>query len=128
MATHELEVLDRVTSLPTRKSGMLDVPRHGYLSFKLAPDGDTIYYLTGAHINARSTAQGLENMHLVTYRISAEAFRDLGQVVLDTGGPPKQVNSIAIGSDGTVYSISEITQSGQTRFDLISFHPVLFGY
>ena len=107
---------------------MLDVPRHGYLSFKLGPDGDTIYYLTGAHISTQAAAQGLEDMHLVTYQISTKTFSDIGEVTLDTGGPPRQVNSIGIGSDGTVYSISEITGNSKTRFDLISFRPPALGY
>jgi len=41
--TYGLEFHRRITSAPTDKSGNFDIERHGYLSFKLGPDGETIY-------------------------------------------------------------------------------------
>ena len=42
-----VEVLDRITSLPSQRSGMFDEFSYGYLGFILGPDGNTLYYLTG---------------------------------------------------------------------------------
>jgi hypothetical protein len=73
-----VEVLDRLTSLPSQRSGMYDQFSYGYLGFTLGPDGRTIHYLTGAPIyvngkrvrgaesTARGEAKGLEDLHLVT--------------------------------------------------------------
>ena len=47
-----VEVIERLTSEPSRRSGMYDQFSYGYLGFTLAPDGRTIYYLTGAPIYA----------------------------------------------------------------------------
>jgi hypothetical protein len=35
------------------------------------------------------------------------------------------VNSIAVGKDGTVYTLARIKEAGATRTDLISVGPVL---
>ena len=43
-------VLDRITSEPSRRSGMFDKFYYGYLGFTLGPDGRTLYYLTGGPI------------------------------------------------------------------------------
>ena len=45
-----VEIVDRITSLPTKKSGFFDQFSYGYLGFALGPDGKTIYYLTGGPI------------------------------------------------------------------------------
>ena len=53
-----VEVMDRITSLPSKRSGMFDQFSYGYLGFALGPDGRTIYYLTGGPIyeNGRRVA------------------------------------------------------------------------
>ena len=45
-----VEVLDRITSEPSRRSGMFDQFSYGYLGFTLGPDGRTLYYLTGGPV------------------------------------------------------------------------------
>ena len=45
-----VEVLDRITSEPSKRSGMFDQFSYGYLGFTLGPDGKTLYYLTGGPI------------------------------------------------------------------------------
>ena len=45
-----MEVLERLTSVPSKLTGMGDQFSYGYLGFKLGPDGRTIYYLTGGPI------------------------------------------------------------------------------
>ena len=43
----DLQVVERITSEPSKRSGMFDQFSYGYLGFDLGPDGHTIYYLTG---------------------------------------------------------------------------------
>jgi hypothetical protein len=45
-----VEIVDRITSLPSKKSGFFDQFSYGYLGFTLGADGKTIYYLTGGPI------------------------------------------------------------------------------
>jgi hypothetical protein len=127
----QLEVLDRITSLPSKRSGMFDQFSYGYLGFKLGPDGRTLYYLTGGPIyiegkrvtgkssTAMGEAKGLENLHLITYDIPTGKYRDHGPVFYENGDRPLYVNSIAVGLDGTVYTLARITENGVTRTDLI---------
>jgi hypothetical protein len=128
-----LEVLERLTSVPSRLTGMGDQFSYGYLGFKLGPDGKTIYYLTGGPIyvngkrvmgatsTAKGEAKGLEDLHLITYDIPERKYLDHGAVFYPGGERPFYVNSIAIGNDGTVYTLARITANGKTRTDLISF-------
>ena len=46
---------------------------------------------------------------------------DNGAVFLENGDRPAYVNSIAVGKDGTVYTLSRVTEKGVTRGDLIGF-------
>ena len=48
--TPKVEVLERLTSLPSKRSGMCDQFSYGYLGVILGPDGRTLYYLTGGPI------------------------------------------------------------------------------
>ncbi len=126
-----IEVLDRITSEPSKRSGMYDQFSFGYLGFILGPDGRTIYYLTGGpvfekgkRVVGKSTtnigeAKGLENLHLVTYDIPAGKYTDHGPIFYENGEPPLYVNSIAIGPDGYIYTMARITENGKTRCDLI---------
>jgi hypothetical protein len=126
-----LEVLERLTSLPSRRSGMYDQFSYGYLGFTLGPDRRTLYYLTGGPIyvagrrlagksaTAKGEAKGLEDLHLVTYDIPAAKYVDHGAIFFKDGQRPLYVNSIAVGKDGTVYTLSRITERGRTRTDLV---------
>jgi hypothetical protein len=132
-AIPSVDVLERLTSIPSKLTGMNDQFSYGYLGFKLGPDGHTIYYLTGGPIyedgkrvmGASSTrkgeAKGLEDLHLITYDILTEKYLDHGAVFYPDGQRPHYVNSIAIGNDGTVYTLARITENGKTRTDLVSF-------
>jgi len=131
-AIPKIEVLDRITSLPSQRSGMFDQFSYGYLGFILGPDGHTLYYLTGGPIyengkrvtgkssTAMGEAKGLEDLHLITYDIPTGSYRDNGPVFYPDGQRPLYVNSIAVGADGTVYTLARITENGKTRTDLIS--------
>ena len=127
-----LEVLERLTSVPSKLTGMGDQFSYGYLGFKLGPDGRTIYYLTGAPIyidgkrvkgatsTAKGEAKGLEDLHLITYDLRTRQYLDHGAVFFPGGERPLYVNSIAIGKDGTVYSMGRVTRNGKVVTDLFS--------
>ena len=127
-----VEVLDRITSEPSKRSGMFDQFSYGYLGFTLGPDGHTLHYLTGAPIyvegqrvrgkssTAMGEAKGLEDLHLVTYDIATSRYQDHGAIFYENGQRPLYVNSIAVGKDGTVYFLARITEGGKTRTDLVS--------
>lgn len=130
-----VEVLERLTSEPSKASGMFDQFSYGYLGFGLAHDGRTIYYLTGGPIyengrrvlgktaTAMGEAKGLEDLHLITYNIPKRQYRDHGAIFYPDGQRPLYVNSLAIGVDGTAYFLARITENGHTRSDLISVKP-----
>jgi hypothetical protein len=125
-----VEVLERITSEPSRRSGMFDQFSYGYLGFALGPDHQTLSYLTGGPIyrdgqrvagkdsTGRGESKGEENLHLVTYHIPSRRYRDHGAIFFGDGQRPSYVNGIAIGHDGTVYSLSRISEHGRTRADL----------
>jgi hypothetical protein len=132
-AVNRIDVLERLTSVSSKLTGMGDQFSYGYLGFKLGPDGRTIYYLTGGPVyldgkrvkgatsTAKGEAKGLEDLHLITYDIPTGKYLDNGAVFYPDGQRPLYVNSIAIGDDGTVYTLARITENGKTRTDLISF-------
>lgn len=127
-----IEVLDRLTSIPSKLTGMNDQFSYGYLGFTLGPDGHTIYYLTGAPIyidgkrvlgastTAKGEAKGLEDLHLITYDINTGLYLDHGAIFYPDGDRPLYVNSIAVGKDGTVYSLGRIKRDGKVVTDLFS--------
>lgn len=133
----QVEALERITSEPSKRSGMYDQFSYGYLGFTLGPDGRTLYYLTGGPIyiegkrlagkasTAKGESKGKENLHLITYDIPTLKYIDHGPVFFEDGNRPAYVNSIAVGKDGTVYTLSRITEGDHMRADLISFGPVM---
>lgn len=132
-----VDLLDRITSEPSRRSGMYDQFSYGYLGFALGPDQRTLYYLTGGPVyvdgkrvkgkdaTGKGESKGVENLHLITYDIPTAKYRDHGAIFFANGDRPAYVNSIAVGKDGTVYSLSRITENGRTRTDLFSIAPVV---
>ncbi|MDW8130585.1 MAG: hypothetical protein RMI94_08550 [Bryobacterales bacterium] len=130
-----VELVERITSEPSKRSGMFDQFSYGYLGFTLGPDGHTIYYLTGGPIyeggkrvtgkaaTAMGEAKGRENLHLVTYHIPTRTYKDHGPIFLENGERPSYVNSIAVGRDGTVYALSRVTGGPRPRTDLIAVKP-----
>jgi hypothetical protein len=126
-----LEVLARLTSEPSKRSGMFDQFSYGYLGFTLGPDGHTLHYLTGAPIyvngkrlagkssTAMGEAKGLEDLHLITYDIPKAKDTDRGAIFYQDGQRPLYVNSIAVGKNGAVYFLARIIENGHTRSDLV---------
>ncbi len=126
-----IEVLDRLTSKPSQKSGMFDQFSYGYLGFTMGPDGRTLHFLTGApiYVNGRrlagksstamGEAKGLEDLHLVTYNVEKGVYADQGAIFYENGERPLYVNSIAVSRQGDVYFLGRITEAGRTRCDLV---------
>jgi predicted dehydrogenase len=133
-----VEVIERITSLPSKRSGMYDQFSYGYLGFTLGPDGQTLYYLTGGpvyiegkRVRGKSTtamgeSKGIENLHLITYNIPQGIYTDHGPIFYADDQRPAYVNSIAVGKDGDVYTLARIKENGHTRTDLIRI-PDPFG-
>jgi hypothetical protein len=127
----QIEIVRRITSIPSQKSGMFDYFSYGYLGFDLGPDGETLYYLTGGPIYidgkrvegvkeiAMGAARGLENLHLITYHIPTATYTDHGPVFYEDGAIPIYVNSIAVGKDGSVYTLARFIHEGKEIQDLI---------
>lgn len=130
--SQKIELIERITSDLSRKSGMYDQFSYGYLGFQLGPDKETIYYLTGGpiYVNgkrvgglnqiAKGAAKGLENLHLVTYHIPSAKYTDHGPIFYENGERPLYVNSIAVAADGTIYTLARINRNGKIITDLIS--------
>lgn len=135
-----VDVVERLASEPTRRSGMYDDFHYGYLSLTLGPDGHTIYYLTEGGIvengrrvvkferppGARPGARGerVEDLHLITYDIPAAKYTDHGAVFFSDGGRPGLVNAIAVGKDGSTYCITNIPGEGRRHIDLVRIPAV----
>lgn len=133
-----VELIRRLTSEPSQRSGMFDQFSYGYLGFQLGPDGETIYYLTGgpvyehgkriggqAHI-AKGASKGIENLHLITYNIPNSIYTDHGPIFYADGTRPSYVNAIAVGNDGFVYTLARFSQEGKEISDLIKIPDPLF--
>jgi len=61
---------------------------------------------------------------LIAYDIPTAHYIDYGSIFHGNMGRPTYVNSIAVGKDGTVYTLARIKEAGATRTDLISLDPV----
>ncbi len=126
-----IHLVERLTSLPSRSSGMFDQFSYGYLGFTLGPDLETIYYLTGGPIYengqrvkgldkiAKGGAKGLENLHLVTYHLPSATYRDCGAIFYEDGSRPTYVNSIAIAANARVYCLARMPYQDRIIQDLI---------
>lgn len=126
----KIEVIDRITSEPSKKSGMFDQFSYGYLGFTIDKNG-IIHYLTGAPIYENGkrvtgldkinmgAAKGLEHLHLVTYDITKKEYKDMGPVFYEDGAYPTYVNSIALDDAGNVYTLARFMHDGKEIEDLI---------
>lgn len=135
-ASGQVEVLDRITSEDSKRSGMFDQFSYGYLGFTLGADGQTIYYLTGGPVyenghrvkgkdsTAKGESKGRENLHLITWHIPTRRYTDHGPIFFANGQRPNYVNSIAAGKDGSVYALSRISEDDHAKTDLIRIAPV----
>jgi hypothetical protein len=135
-ASETVEVLGRITSQDSQRSGMFDQFSYGYLGFALGPDQRTIYYLTGGPVyengrrvkgkdsTAKGESKGREKLHLVTWDIPTRRYTDHGAIYFAGGQRPNDVNSIAVGKDASVYALSRVSEDPHARTDLIRIPPV----
>jgi hypothetical protein len=119
-AVPSLDVLERLTSVPSKRSGMFDKFAYGYLGLVLGADGHTLYYLTGAPLSTGAKGEG---SHLITYDVSTAKYADHGQIMLDNGEAATAPQSLAVAPDGTVYTLCYVARNGKRGIELISFHP-----
>jgi hypothetical protein len=126
----KIEIVQRITSEPSQKSGMFDQFSYGYLGFMLGKD-QTICYFTGGPIYkdgkrvkgadriAMGAARGLENLHLVTYNIPKKEYKDHGAVFYADGDRPTYVNAIAQDKSGNIYTLARFMHNGKEIADLV---------
>jgi len=126
-----IELVQRISSEASQRSGMFDQFSYGYLGFQLGPDSETIYYLTGSPIFekgkrlkglseiAKGGSKGKENLHLITYHIPTQTYQDHGAIYYENGEQPSYVNAIAVGDDGAVYTLGRMLHEGAEIADLI---------
>lgn len=120
-ATRTVRVLQRLTSKPSQATGMFDKVEYGYLGLALDAGTDILYYLTGSPLPSGS--KQAEGSHLITYDIAKARYEDHGLIVLDNDEPAGAEQALALGHDGTIYTLTEIHRDGRQEMDLISFHP-----
>jgi hypothetical protein len=129
-AEERLELVSRLASEPSQQLGMHDQFSYGYLGFTLDENTQTLYYLCGGPIATTGTvkasppiakggARGLENLHLVTYSLPDQLYKDHGPIFYSNGERPTYVNSIALGHDGYIYFLGRKEEKGKTITDLI---------
>lgn len=143
-----IEIVERITSQQSKRFGMYDQFHYGYLGFKLGPDDETLYYLTGSPIikdgrtvdgNEKTIAggsdkstgtwagRGLENVNLVTYNIPKKEYTDHGSVFFEDGSIPLRkelvhyINAIAFDGKGRIYTCGQFEAEGNIIEDLLSF-------
>jgi hypothetical protein len=119
--TRTVRVLRRLTSLSSQATGMFGKTPYGYLGLALDAHTDTLYYLTGSPLPPGSGSR--DGSHLITYDIPTDRYVDHGEIMLDNGEPAGDEQAIAIGHDGTIYTLTQIHRDGRLVMDLISFHP-----
>ena len=123
--------MERITSEPSKKSGRFDQFSYGYLGFRLGPDKETIYYLTGGPIYkegkllkgvekiAKGAARGEENLHLITFHIPSRKYTDHGPIYYSDGSRPTYVNSIAVSQDHDLFTLARFEHQGKLIQDLV---------
>jgi hypothetical protein len=135
----KIELVNRITSEPSKRSGMYDQFSYGYLGFELGTDKQTLYYLTGGpiYLDGRRVegeeeiglggARGIENLHLITYNIPGNKYYDHGAIFYADGTRPTWVNSIAVGKDGYVYTLARFIHNEKLIEDLVKIPDPLHG-
>lgn len=126
-----IEIVERITSEPSKKCGRFDQFSYGYLGFQMGQDQETIYYLTGGPIYeggklingvekiAKGAARGEENLHLITFHIPSRKYTDHGPIFYPDGNRPTYVNSLAIGQDHHLYTLARFKYQGKIIQDLV---------
>ena len=120
----EVRLIERLTSLPSRVSGMPDQFTYGTLGFCVVYP--IVYYLTGApifdgsgqrvegkQVSVKGESKGPEHCNLVTYDLTRGQYADHGPIIFEDGSLPSYVNSLAVGDDGWLYCLARF-ENGST--------------
>lgn len=100
--TEELEILDRISAGPNRKSGDTD---YTSLAFEISDDGKTVYYIApNTKKNSDGTSADSE-IHLVTYNIPLRQYTDHGPIELSDGRRPRYCQGLEVASNGMLYIV-----------------------
>ena len=127
-------LIERLTSIPSRRLGLGDQFSYGYLGFEVK--GGFAYYLTGGPITGadgkrvvgkaatnKGEAKGLEHLHLVTYCLQSDTYADHGPIFYRARiGFPTYVNSIAVGGDGWIYALGNFPDGSTDLFRIHDPH------
>ncbi|MDB5120038.1 MAG: hypothetical protein JWN56_1256 [Sphingobacteriales bacterium] len=100
----EVEIIDRISSAPNRKSGGTE---YSTLAFELSKDGKTVYYISP--YTKPGGKVGDSELHLVTYSIPNRQYIDHGPIELNDGRRPRYCQGMEIGSNGMLYLVTWIT-------------------
>ena len=127
-----VEVLERLTSVPSKRTGMFDKFAYGYLGLVLGADGHTLYYLTGSPLSADSKSTTTvksqeEGSHLITYDISTPKRRTMVKLCWTMAILQPLHKVFAVPAIGTVYTLCYVARNGKKGIELISFIRVGVG-
>jgi hypothetical protein len=104
-AAPRLTLLDRLCAQDLRESGQFEPFRYGYLTLRLGPDGDTVFYLTSScGLTTEDGRQVKETVHLVTYHLPTGRYADHGILRLADGRYPQMAHTLAVHPNGRLYS------------------------
>lgn len=107
----ELEILDRISAGPNKKSGDTD---YTSLAFEISEDGQTIYYIApNTKINLDGTLADSE-IHLVTYNIPLRQYTDHGPIELSDGRRPRYCQGLEVASNGMLYIVGWVNITDKT--------------
>lgn len=100
--TGDLEILDRISAGPNKKSGGTD---YTSLGFELSKDGKTVYYIAPyTKMNPDGTS-GESEIHLVTYNIALRQYTDHGPLELTDGRKPRYCQGLEVADNGNLYIV-----------------------
>ncbi len=99
--TREIEVLDRISAGPNRRSGQTS---YSSLAFELSSDGRTVYYIAQQDLKSVGGPDRTE-LHVVTYDIPLRRYIDRGIIELADGRRPRYCQGLEIGKDGHLYLV-----------------------
>lgn len=132
--TEKIEILERICSEYSRKNGLYEFFRYGYLTLTMAPgDPDTLYYITGFYQfrnpneeqkrtellqgsydqSEKSYEDIMSYISLITYHIPAGTYTDHGVIQLEDGRYPTLTQSAAIHPNGRIYTCPWIEKPGR---------------
>lgn len=100
--TGDLEILDRISAAPNKKSGGTD---YTSLAFEISEDGKTVYYIAPyTKLNPDGTSSDSE-IHLVTYDIPMRQYTDHGPIELADGRRPRYCQGLEVANNGMLYIV-----------------------